>query len=98
MMLTFSSGQIAGALQCATVFALEDAFIEDVETFSVSLAASTSNGISIRFTPGANIATVSIVQDPDDSECSINNSKLSYQLYCERASQHQVYLLIANIQ
>ena len=77
-MLTFLSGQTAGAQQCATVFALEDDLIEDVETFSVSLSASTSNGISIRFTPGANVATVSIVQDPDDSKYSIiNNSNLS---------------------
>ena len=80
-MLTFSSGQTAGALECAMVFSINDRFIEDVETFSVSLSASTSNGISIRFTPGANVATVSIVQDPDDSKYSISNSNLSKVSY-----------------
>ena len=66
-MLTFTSGQSAGAQLCAQLFAIDDSLIEDSETFNVSLAASPSEETIVRFTIGENVATVTIVQDPNDS-------------------------------
>ena len=68
MVLTFTSGQTVGARHCAEIFAIDDHFIEDIETFSISLTALSSLDESIvRFTAERNAATVSIVQDPNDS-------------------------------
>ena len=66
-MLTFTSGEIVGAQRCAVLFAVDDPFIEDVETLNVSLAASPSDENIVRFTAEKGVATVTIVQDPNDS-------------------------------
>ena len=69
MMLTFTSGQTVGAQDCAVLFAIDDPLIEDVETLSISLAASSSesDGNIVRFTAEKRVANVTIVQDPNDS-------------------------------
>lgn len=66
-MLTFTSGQNVGAQRCAVLFAVDDSLIEDGETLNISLAASTSDESVVRFTIGGDVATVTIVQDPNDS-------------------------------
>lgn len=65
--MTFTSGQSAGAQFCTVLFAIDDLLIEDSETFNVSLAASLSEENIVRFTIGEDVATVTIVQDPNDS-------------------------------
>jgi hypothetical protein len=68
MSLNFSRGQIVGAQQCTTVLAIDDTLIEDDETFNVSLAASSADASFVTFTPEASVATITIVQDPNDSK------------------------------
>lgn len=72
MTLSFSIGQTVGAQQCTIVFALEDTLIEDDESFNISLATSSSDASVVAFTPEASVATVTIVQDPNDSK-SLND-------------------------
>ena len=68
MMLTFISGQTVGAQHCAEILAIDDHLIEDVETLNISLTVESSIDDSIvRFTTERNTATVSIVQDANDS-------------------------------
>lgn len=67
-MLTFTPGQTVGTQQCTTVFALEDTLIEGDETFTISLAVSSADASSVRFTPETRVATVTIVQDSNDSK------------------------------
>ena len=59
---------MVGAQQCTTVFAIDDTRIEDDETFNISLATSSADASFVTFTPEASIATISIVQDPNDSK------------------------------
>ena len=68
MTLRFSRGQTIGVQQCTTVFALEDTLIEDDESFNISLATSSSDASFVAFSPEASVATVTIVQDPNDSK------------------------------
>lgn len=51
------------------MFALEDTLIEDDETFSISLVASTFYASFVIFSPEASVVTVTIVEDPNDSKC-----------------------------
>ena len=69
MSLSFSRGQTAGAQQCTTVFALDDTMIEDDEIFNISLATSSADANIVTFTPESSVATITIVQDPNDSKC-----------------------------
>ena len=66
--LNFSREQTVGAQQCTTVFAINDTLIEDDETFNISLTTSTADASFVTFTPEASIATITIVQDPNDSK------------------------------
>lgn len=65
--LTFTSGQEVGGQQCATFTAVDDELFEDEETVLVSLssAAGDING-TVRFTPGNDTTTLTILQDPND--------------------------------
>ena len=63
--LNFSRGQTVGAQQCTTMFAIDDTLIEDDETFNISLTTSAS---FVTFTPEASVATITILQDPNDSK------------------------------
>ena len=79
MMLIFTLGQTLGAQRCTMFFAVDDSFIEDVETLNISLAASPSDENIVRFTAENGVATVTIVQDPNDSmymHTAINNCYL----------------------
>ena len=76
-MLTFISGQTIGAQRCSAISAIDDSLIEAVETLSISLIPSPSDEDSVRFTTGQSIATVIIVQDPNDSA---STCRLSMQL------------------
>lgn len=68
MMLTFISGQTVGAQHYAEILAIDDHLIEDVETLNNLLTVESSIDDSIvRFTTERNTATVSIVQDSNDS-------------------------------
>lgn len=67
LVLTFMSGQVVDAQRCAVISATDDSLIEDVETLSISLTTSPTDGDSVRFTMGESTTTVAIVQDPNDS-------------------------------
>ena len=73
--LNFSRGQTVGAQQCTTMFAIDDTLIEDDETFNISLTTSSADASFITFTPEASVATITIVQDPNDSK-SYNNIQI----------------------
>ena len=47
---------------------MEDTLIEDDESFNISLATSSSDASVVAFSPEASVATVTIVQDPNDSK------------------------------
>jgi hypothetical protein len=66
--LTFSRGLMVGTQQCTSVFTLDDTLIEDDETFNISLATSSADASFVTFTPEASTATITIVQDPNDSK------------------------------
>lgn len=66
MTLTFISGQTIGAQRCSLISAIDDTLIEAVESLSISLIPSSSDEDSVRLTMGQGIATVIIVQDPND--------------------------------
>jgi hypothetical protein len=68
MSLNFPRGQTVGAQQCTRVVTIDDTLIEDDETFNVSLAASSADASFVTFTPEASVATITIVQDPNDSK------------------------------
>ena len=68
--LTFISGQTVGAQRCSAISAIDDTLIEAVETFSIHLTSSPSDEDSVRFTMGQDVATIIIVQDPNDSMSS----------------------------
>ena len=59
---------MVGTQQCTTVFALDDTLIEDDETFDISLSTSSADASFATFTPEASVATVTILQDPNDSK------------------------------
>ena len=67
MVLTFTSGQTVGAQHCTEILAIDDNYIEDVETLNFSLAALPADEDIVRFTSGKDVATITIVQDPNDS-------------------------------
>ena len=73
---------MVGAEQCTTVFALDDTLIEDDETFNISLATSSADASFATFTPEASVATITIVQDPNDSKsfkkCDHNNGPIFF--------------------
>jgi hypothetical protein len=66
--LSFSTGQTIGAQQCTTILAIDDTLIEDDETFNISLTTSSADDSFVTFTPEASVATITIVQDPNDSK------------------------------
>ena len=68
MSLSFSRGQTVGAQQCTMVFALDDTMIEDDEIFNISLTTSSADANIVTFTPESSVATITIVQDPNDSK------------------------------
>ena len=68
MSLIFSRGLMVGAQQCATMFAIDDTKIEDEETFNISLTTSSADSTFVTFTPEANVAIITIVQDSNDSK------------------------------
>ena len=59
---------MVGAQQCTTVFAINDTRIEDDETFNISLATSSADDSFVTYTPEASTATITILQDPNDSK------------------------------
>ena len=59
---------MVGAQRCTTVFAIDDTRIEDDETFNISLNTSSADASFVKFTPEASVATITIVQDPNDSK------------------------------
>ena len=65
--LTFISGQTVGAQRCIVISALDDSLIEGEEVLNVSMIAFPSDGDAVRFTAGQGVATVTILQDPNDS-------------------------------
>ena len=65
--LTFISGQTVGAQRCTVISALDDSLIETEEVLNVSMTASPTDGDAVRFTAGQGVATVTILQDPNDS-------------------------------
>ena len=67
MSLNFSRGLMVGDQQCTTVFAIDDTRIEDDETFNISLTTSSADANFVTFTPESSVATITIVQDPNDS-------------------------------
>lgn len=78
MTLTFISGQTVGAQRCSAISAIDDSLIEAVERLSISLIPSSSDEDSVRFITGQSIATVIIVQDPNDSM----SAGLTCNCYC----------------
>ena len=68
MSLSFSRGQTVDAQQCTTVFVLDDTLIEHDEIFNISLATSSVDANIVTFTPESSVATITIVQDPNDSK------------------------------
>ena len=68
MSLNFSRGLMVGAQRCTTVFAIDDTRIEDEETFNISLTTSSADASFVTFTPETSIATITILQDPNDSK------------------------------
>ena len=62
---------MVGAQICTTVFAIDDTKIEDDETFNISLTTSSADDSFVIFTPESSVATITIVQDPNDSKSQI---------------------------
>ncbi len=64
--ITFSPGQTVGDENCIVVSVLDDSFIENKETFNLTLSVSSADVNSVAFS-GQGISTFTITQDPNDS-------------------------------
>ena len=67
--IRYTDGQSAGNQQCIEVLITDDTYIEDDETFIVSLNAELGVEFFLQTT------TVTIVQDPLDGNCHFHCSK-----------------------
>ena len=77
--LTFTSGQSTGDIQCADVTILDNSILDGERSFSVELAEVRSES-SVKLNETVMSVEIDIAVDPNDSRCC-NNNFLIGELY-----------------